>query len=623
MISLAGGLPLQWPEPVNVMFKTMATMSSAGTTLLVPDCELTHLRSADAFFMKQIFFTCTVPIIITICLSAWGCIRLTCGTKCCQLKKKDYKNYTILSIVLMTFLCYPTLVKLCLSMLKCVKVGDHRYLMADLQELCFSGQHLQYALMLSLPQFVLYILGLPILGFIIVHKNKKHLKRKDIRMRYGLLYMGYRKDREWWEIVIAIRKIAIVAIGTFGTFMGVVDLQAFIALLITFLSIITHLFGKPFDIENETKKKKGLLLHNLEFVALCVCWFTFWGGLLFYLGHERPDTVSSETRIVMTVILVLGNIVFVVIASYEFVKEFIRDWKHKEEVKRLTLAAGALAGQTSVVPINAINTLVEKDEEPDGSGSDEINNENQEEEEEEEEDDGSARFEVNTSLAVRRQSISHTTSTIHTALMVHDQFELHDEAFRSETKARQKKERRQTQNRVIARLRIRKTKALSKVPMFKKISPEVIESILECTTYEKHKAGDILCTQGDVATDFYIIVSGQCDIYVTAKAVDGDTQLPRKVGSLKDLDYFGENALLEGAKKRNATVKAESEYVQVLLLSRMNFELLVEGGLLTADILSTVTKESKRREELTRKSFEIVDETKTLEEEDCWAVLNE
>lgn len=55
------------------------------------------------------------------------------------------------------------------------------------------------------------------------------------------------------------------------------------------------------------------------------------------------------------------------------------------------------------------------------------NNENQEEEEEEEENgEGSARFEVNTSLAVRRQSLSHTTSTIHTALMVHDEFELHD-----------------------------------------------------------------------------------------------------------------------------------------------------------------------------------------------------
>jgi hypothetical protein len=42
--------------------------------------------------------------------------------------------------------------------------------------------------------------------------------------------MGYREGREWWEGVIAIRKISIVAIGTFGTLMGVVDLQAFIAL---------------------------------------------------------------------------------------------------------------------------------------------------------------------------------------------------------------------------------------------------------------------------------------------------------------------------------------------------------------------------------------------------------
>ena len=48
--------------------------------------------------------------------------------------------------------------------------------------------------------------------------------------RYGLLYLGYREGREWWEGVIAIRKIGIVAIGTFGTLMGVVDLQAFIAL---------------------------------------------------------------------------------------------------------------------------------------------------------------------------------------------------------------------------------------------------------------------------------------------------------------------------------------------------------------------------------------------------------
>ena len=51
------------------------------------------------------------------------------------------------------------------------------------------------------------------------------------------------------------------------TAMGVVDLQAFVALGIVFVSIVAHLIGQPFD----TSNKKGLQLHNMEFIALCVC----------------------------------------------------------------------------------------------------------------------------------------------------------------------------------------------------------------------------------------------------------------------------------------------------------------------------------------------------------------
>jgi len=36
MISLASGLPLKWPKPVETMFDTYSTMSSAGTTLMIP-----------------------------------------------------------------------------------------------------------------------------------------------------------------------------------------------------------------------------------------------------------------------------------------------------------------------------------------------------------------------------------------------------------------------------------------------------------------------------------------------------------------------------------------------------------------------------------------------------------
>ena len=107
----------------------------------------------------------------------------------------------------------------------------------------------------------------------------------------------------------------------------------------------------------------------------------------------------------------------------------------------------------------------------------------------------------------------------------------------------------------MARFKIRKTKALSKVPMFKKIPQESIESILECTTYERHLKDAVLCTFSELATEFYIIVSGSCAVSVG----DVSTNNYRHVGTLKELDFFGENALLEGEGKRNATVIAMTE----------------------------------------------------------------
>ena len=73
--------------------------------------------------------------------------------------------------------------------------------------------------------------------------------------------------------------------------------------------------------------------------------------------------------------------------------------------------------------------------------------------------------------------------------------------------------------------------------------------------------GDVLCTQDDLATEFYIIVSGQC-----AVKVRGKNGAARRVSTLKALDFFGESGLVQGEHKRNATVVAESDFVQVLLL---------------------------------------------------------
>jgi hypothetical protein len=367
MLSLAGGLPLKWTPEIESMFQTMATISSAGTSLLIPDCELSHLRTSDVFFMKQLAFTFAIPTIIISVLLTWGTIRLICRCQRCKnIKARDHKNYTILSIVLMLFLCYPTLVEMTLTMLKCVQVGEKRYLMASLEEACFEGRHATYTLFLTIPQLLLVVIGLPVLAGSIIVRNGKKFNRYDFRMRYGLLYLGYREKRAWWEIVIAFRKVAIVMIATFGAMVGV-DLQAFLALFVIFCSIMIHLIGKPFDVSQE----QFLLLHQLEFCALALCWFTFWGGLLFYLGQEKPGVVSEAVTITVSILIVAANLIFLIFSCYEFMKEFVKDYKKKEVRRKSTMIKLALSiqlrkmmhkqGLTKITPLNEEGSKIERD----------------------------------------------------------------------------------------------------------------------------------------------------------------------------------------------------------------------------------------------------------------------
>lgn len=75
-----------------------------------------------------------------------------------------------------------------------------------------------------------------------------------------------------------------------------------------------------------------------------------------------------------------------------------------------------------------------------------------------------------------------------------------------------------------------------------------VESILELTTYDKAAKNDVLCQQGDVANEFYIIVSGCCCVRVQGK---DKAAPPVFVGTLKELDFFGESALLGSVPSTN------------------------------------------------------------------------
>jgi CRP-like cAMP-binding protein len=105
--------------------------------------------------------------------------------------------------------------------------------------------------------------------------------------------------------------------------------------------------------------------------------------------------------------------------------------------------------------------------------------------------------------------------------------------------------------------------ALKRVPLFEDLSRrELVELARVCEDIEL-PADKVLCKEGEVGQEFFVIVEGQAEVTTNGKHV-----ATRKGG-----DFVGEISLLEKTH-RTATVTAKTP-VRLFVLTRMDFRRLV------------------------------------------------
>lgn len=107
---------------------------------------------------------------------------------------------------------------------------------------------------------------------------------------------------------------------------------------------------------------------------------------------------------------------------------------------------------------------------------------------------------------------------------------------------------------------------LRKVPLFASLEDEDLESVAECMTERRFKAGDTLIKQGASGVGFFVIEDGTADV-----TVDGEAK-----GSVGPGDYFGEIALLTDSD-RTATLTATTDMLTYGMTS-WDFKPLVESN---------------------------------------------
>jgi len=132
------------------------------------------------------------------------------------------------------------------------------------------------------------------------------------------------------------------------------------------------------------------------------------------------------------------------------------------------------------------------------------------------------------------------------------------------------------------------------------ISYDKFAKMMESSYRRRFRASECIFRQGDAVDGFYIVVSGECSVQVSAR----QGEAPKEIAQLGPGDFFGETGLLEGRVTRNTDVVCKTP-VEVLMIGNQMFLHLTDSpsvGAAGAAIAGRMREraEARQRSRLTR-----------------------
>jgi len=109
----------------------------------------------------------------------------------------------------------------------------------DLEIVCYQGQHFFWSMAVALPSLIVWGLGIPAFGFMLLFKERKRLNSVQARQKFGFLFRGYKQRFYYWEIVIMYRKVALIFIQVFLVQYGSITQALVVFLLLIFFVLVS------------------------------------------------------------------------------------------------------------------------------------------------------------------------------------------------------------------------------------------------------------------------------------------------------------------------------------------------------------------------------------------------
>ncbi|EFA78123.1 hypothetical protein PPL_08771 [Heterostelium album PN500] len=162
----------------------------------------------------------------------------------------------------------------------CQQIGiGNSVLVTDSSVQC-SGNQYRTALKVSYSMLVV-VLGIPMIIFILLFKNRKHNNDASIIRTYGAFILKYKTSYYYWDVILLFRRLVIVLVSIMDQD---TPIRSFLLIGVSLISVLLQLKHSPFISEGD---------NQLELVSLILIFIS-----CIYLGNEIESYLEDWIIIV-------------------------------------------------------------------------------------------------------------------------------------------------------------------------------------------------------------------------------------------------------------------------------------------------------------------------------------
>lgn len=306
IISLIYDFPIEWPKGFVDITEVLGFLNSLQESIGYSDC----IRNNFGFWLdinsSKVKILLTVLMYVLIYASViffWLFLKII-------KKTLQIKDLMIVSFIALYKILLHPVIKFSFLPFHCIQIGKRSFLKMDMNIECWSSTH--YDILIIIMIFNIFIFVIPILVLLsILTKHKKRLNVREIRKRYLLFYVGYKRKYYFWEFISVLKKIANIFILFYWNNQPMKGLILCILILIFFNHIMINV--KPY-IDDD--------MNILEILQNCSYILTFFLSLI-YINVSS----TSNTKNLVAILIIIVNVVFILLwfkMFYRYFKIFIQ-----------------------------------------------------------------------------------------------------------------------------------------------------------------------------------------------------------------------------------------------------------------------------------------------------------